>query len=109
MIVHKPSIFLYTFDENCDIIKEICAGIEEEGALYEIYEKKTSDLNSLTFDAANDSILGAGIGIVGRDAAMQMRGLPKGKNVFTLKNASPEAYRMLGANSARAIKKLPFK
>ena len=109
MIVNKPSIFLYTCDGNCAIIKEICAGIEEEGVLYEIFEKDVSDLDSLAFDAANDSILGSGIALVGRDAAMQMRTLPKGKNVFIMRNASLEAYRTLGANSARAIKKLPFK
>lgn len=109
MIVNKPSIFLYTFSGDCAIIKEICAGIEEEGALFEIHERETEDLDGLAFDAANDSILGSGIGIVGRNAAMQMRTLPRGKNVFTVRDASLEAYRILGANSARAIKKMPFK
>ena len=109
MIVSKPSIFLYTFDGDCAIIKEICAGIEEEGVLYEIYQKEEASVDELAYEAANDSILGSGIGIKNRDAVMQMRLLPKGKNVFALTNASPEAYRILGSNSARAIKKMPFK
>lgn len=109
MIVNKPSIFLYTCGGDRAIIKEICAGIEEEGVLYELFERQNLDLDTLAFDAAGDSILGAGIGILGRDAAMQLRTIPRGKNVFTVRNASMEAYRTLGANSARAVKKLPFK
>jgi hypothetical protein len=109
MIVNKPSIFLYTFRPDRAIIKEICAGIEEEGVLFEIVEKEASSADQLAFDAANDSILGSGIGITGKDAVMQMASLPIGKNVFTLRNASDQAYRILGENSARAIKKMPFK
>ena len=108
MIVNKPSIFIYTYNADQKLLKEICAGIEEEGVLYEIHERQ-GELDSLAFDAAAESILGSGIGICGSKVAMQMKRLEKGHNVFELND--PEAWqcRSLGANSARAIKKMPFK
>ena len=40
---------------------------------------------------------------------MQMAKLPKGKNVFELNDPRFWQCRNLGANSARAVKKMPFK
>ena len=37
MIVKKPSIFIYTNHADKDILKEICAGIEEEGVFVIYY------------------------------------------------------------------------
>ena len=54
-------------------------------------------------------MLGSGIGVEGRRLAMQMQRLPKGKNVFELNAPRFWQCRNLGANSARAIKKMPFK
>ncbi len=47
--------------------------------------------------------------MTGNRLAMQMQRLPKGKNVFELCAPSFWQCRNLGANSARAIKKMPFK
>ena len=44
-----------------------------------------------------------------RRIAMQMAKLPKGKNVFELNDPRFWQCRNLGANSARAVKKMPFK
>jgi len=109
MIVKRPSIFIYTNAPNAECLKEICAGIEEEGVFYEIFESETADLDTLAFDAAADSMLGAGIGICGNRAALQMKGIAKGKNVESYHMPTPAECRRLGANSARAIKKMPLK
>ena len=109
MVVNKPSIFIYTYEPDREDLKEILAGIEVEGVLYEVYEKEQESVEKLAFEAATDSMLGSGIGISRKEMAMQMRLLPLGKNVFRLYNPSREALRMLGANSARAVKKMPFK
>jgi Dehydratase medium subunit. len=109
MIVNKPTIKIYTFKPNKIILKEICAGIEEEGAVYEIAEMQYSDLDTLCYDAANESVLGAGIGISLSDAAMQMRNVSKGRNLFAVKNLSEEQGRILGTNVAKSIKRMPFK
>ena len=94
MVVNKPTIIIYTNDPDQEFLHEICSGIEEEGLLYE---------------AAEDSMLGSGIGMSGQRIAMQMRRLPKGHNVFELNAPRFWQCRNLGANSARAVKKMPFK
>lgn len=109
MIVKRPSILIYVNNADQDYLHEICAGIEEEGILFEIIEREPIDLDQLAYDAAEDSMLGAGIGISKKHAALQMRHVPKGKNVYQLNTPSFSQCRALGANSARAIKKLPFK
>ena len=109
MIVKKPSIFIYTNKPNKDHLKEICAGIEEEGVFFEVFERESADLSTLAFEAANDSMMGSGIGLKENAAAMQMKGLPKGKNIESYQNPTLEECRKLGANSARAIKKMAFK
>lgn len=109
MIVKKPSIFIYTNKPNQEYLKEICAGIEEEGVFFEVFQRETADLDALSFEAANDSMMGSGIGILKNSVAMQMKGIPKGKNIESYQNPGPEECRKIGANSARAIKKMPFK
>ena len=66
-------------------------------------------LDDLAHEAAEDSMLGSGIGMSGQRIAMQMRRLPKGHNVFELNAPRFWQCRNLGANSARAVKKMPFK
>ena len=101
MIIKRPSIFIYTNEPDRDFLREVCAGIEEEGVFYEIIPG--------AYDAANDSMLGSGVGISGTDIAMQMRGIAKGRNVEVYHMPTYEQCRRLGANSARAIKKQSFK
>ncbi|MDO5426001.1 MAG: glycerol dehydratase reactivase beta/small subunit family protein [Eubacteriales bacterium] len=109
MAAHRPSIFIYTAKADPDYLKEICAGIEEEGIFYEISEFAELDLDTLAYEAASESILGSGIGIAGKRIALQMRMLPKGRNVCELHAPTFAQCRSLGANSARAVKKMPFK
>lgn len=108
MVVNRPAIIIYCSGADDDYLREICAGIEEEGVLYQIVER-TGDLNTLAFEAAQESMLGSGIGIAGKRIAMQMQRIPKGRNVFELHAPTFAQCRFLGANSARAIKKQPFK
>lgn len=109
MIIKKPSIFIYTHHPDTAILKEICAGMEEEGVFYEINEQSKSNLDELAWHAANDSMLGSGIGLSGQNAALQMRGIRIGHNIESYQKPTKEQCRKLGANSARAIKKQAFK
>ena len=77
MISRRPSIFIYTSQPDMDFLREIRAGIEEEGVFCEVFPREGADLDTLAYEAANDSMLGSGIGLCGVDAAMQMRGLKK--------------------------------
>ena len=68
MIVKKPAIFIYTSEPDREILREICAGIEEEGVFYEIKEQTLvpkdarSTAARFAWQAAQDSMLGSGIG-----------------------------------------------
>ena len=108
MVVNKPAIIIYTNEPDEDLLREVCAGIEEEGVLYQVSSHE-GDLDTLAFEAAKESMLGSGVGITGARLAMQMERLPKGRNVFELNIPRFWQCRNLGANSARAIKKMPFK
>lgn len=109
MIIKKPSIFIYTHEADPSVLKEVCAGIEEEGVFYDITEFPDECMVKLSYKAARDSMLGSGIGIFGRAVCLKMRGLEKGRNIESHIDPTPSQCRNIGSNSARAIKKLPFK
>ena len=102
MVVNKPTIIIYTQEADSDLLHEVCSG------MFEVHEK-SGELDELAHAAAEDSMLGSGIGMSGQRIAMQMRRLPKGHNVFELNAPRFWQCRNLGANSARAVKKMPFK
>ena len=108
MIARRPSVFIYTHKADPVLVREICAGIEENGVFFEIFERNASDLQMLAHDAAADSITGAGIGVNESGMALQMRGLPYGKNVETCHRPDAQTARRIGLNSARAVKKMPL-
>ncbi len=107
--MNKPCILIYVSSPEEKIQKEICAGIEEEGVLFEIVEKKEKDINTLAYDSANDSILGTGIGIREDSCMLTLSSLPKNKNIFCVNQPSNLQARYLGANAARIVKRKPFK
>ena len=109
MISRRPSIFIYTNKPDQDFLREIQAGIEEEGVFCEVFPREETKADELAYAAANDSMLGSGIGLSGVDAVLQMRGLKMGSNAESYHMPTYAQCRKLGADSARAIKKLPFK
>lgn len=109
MIVTRPCIYIYVNNPDKAILREVYSGIEEEGVFYRVVERDETELNKLAFDAANDSMLGSGIGITGSKIALQIKGLDLGKNVESYDFPTPLQSRNLGTNSARAIKKQSFK
>lgn len=109
MVVNKPTIIIYTQEADSDLLHEVCSGIEEEGLLFEVHENPGS-WDELAHAAAEDSMLGIGDRMSGQRIAMQMRqGFQNEHNVFELNAPRFWQCRNLGANSARAVKKMPFK
>lgn len=103
----KPSITIYKANANPIALSEICAGLEEEGVLYEVVNISYSDVKTLAYNAANHSKLRVGIGITNESAALQLKNLPIDKPIFTIELGTHQAYpccRKLGTNAARAIK-----
>ena len=109
LIIKRPSIFIYTHEADPAVLKEVCAGIEEEGVFYDTTEMPDECMEKLAYKAARDSMLGSGVGIFGTAVCLKMRGLEKGRNIESYLTPNRAQCRNIGANSARAIKKLPFK
>ena len=109
MIAKRPAVLIYVCEPDPNSLRNLCAGVEEEGVLYEVQMRDAGPADQLADDAARDSVLGSGLGLIGRTAALQLRDCPKGRPVFHMEQVSPTDCRSLGADSARAIKKLPFK
>lgn len=109
MIINKPSVFIYTVRPSESIVKEVCAGMEEEGVFYEITEQEDTDVGTLAYRAAEDSMLGCGIGIFEESVVLSMKGLKMGRNIEAYHHPAKEQSRRMGANAARAIKKQSLK
>ncbi len=109
MIANRPSIYIYVNQPDGDLLRQVTSGIEEEGVFFEVITRDDRMTDRLAFDAATDSMLGAGVGIFKNRVALQLRGVPYGKNVESYENPTAKESRNLGANSARAIKKQAFK
>lgn len=109
MISRRPSIFIYSRGGDKDFLREILAGIEEEGVFADVTEigasREQADVQTLAALAAGDSMLGVGIGIEGVRLALQMKGLAADNPVLSYYMPTYDQCRRLGANSARLIKK----
>ena len=109
MVVNRPSIYIYVHGADAQVLRDVHSGIEEEGVFFEIAERADTDVHRLAYDAARESMLGSGIGIVGTHVALQLRGVTYGQDVEQYEVPTAEQSRKIGANSARAIKKQAFK
>ena len=109
MVIKKPSIFIYEYEADRELLKEVCAGMEEEGVFVEIFSTKSGTVDEKAWRAANDSMLGTGIGMNRDRIALQMKGLSIGRHVEAYDCPTAEQCRKIGANSARSIKKMAFK
>ena len=109
MVAKRPSIYIYVNKPSEKILKEVCAGIEEEGIFFEVMEKEIQETDTLTMEAAKDAMLGSGIGICGNKVGFQVKELAKGAFISYYEAPSCMESRILGMNSARAVKKLPFR
>ena len=109
MIAKKPTIMIYTARPDEALLREVCAGIEEEGVLYEIVPALAGDATVLAAAASDASMLGSGVAVCGRTLALHIKGMEKGRTVLSYADATATEARDTGANSARVIKRLPFK
>ena len=109
MIAKKPTIMIYTARPDATLLHEICAGIEEEGVLFEITAAIAGEATVLAAAASEASVLGTGVALCGGTIALHIKGMERGQSVLRYDHATPEQARDAGANSARVIKRLPFK
>lgn len=105
----KPVIVILINNVSGIILKEILAGIEEEGVLYEVSERTPNSSEELALEASAISALGVGIGIFYESVCVQVRNMPPENMLFKgcLKNG--QNIRNIGTNAARYVKGIPFK
>ena len=115
MIAKKPTIVIYTHRADEALLKEVCAGIEEEGVLYEVAPHTFGTCGELSRQACDASMLGVGIGMDGTALFLHIKGMNfhsgdlEKTALFSLSAPDASSARALGANGARVIKKLPLR
>lgn len=101
----KPMIMVMIKDAKPNVLKELLAGIEEEGVLFEVIAENTlCSAYTLAEDGALRSGLELGIGVCGDKILLQpKKTLQIGP--LALKHLTP---RQLGHNAARFVKNKPL-
>lgn len=108
----KPCIVIaaYTHPGCEQKIREVKAGMEEEGIPCSIMHSNDGDAVSLAYQAACASKLGVGVGIGAEDLFIQYEKLPPREPLFALRvSGTPTDWRHFGYNAARLVKGIPFK
>ncbi|MBC9783850.1 glycerol dehydratase reactivase beta/small subunit family protein [Heliobacterium chlorum] len=109
----KPTVMVYYYPhETCaSKLRELQAGLEEEGIPAVIHSQSEPDSQRLGYQAAGASHLGVGIG-VGKDGSICIHHtrLPEERPLFILEGPGERAeWRRFGYNAARLVKGTPFK
>lgn len=101
----RPSIIVkYHKDFNKSYLKEVVAGIEEEGVLYTLIPvEEQVDAFTLSMDGVYMSPIEIGIGLSGDKAVLSVKKLKDRPLFYTDKG-----YRSIGQNAARYVKGRPF-
>ena len=71
MIIKRPSIFIYVNNPDAASLRDVCAGIEEEGAFYEIKEMENALLDELPESVSREK------GLPCRCGAFQKAAIPR--------------------------------
>ncbi|MDF2569452.1 MAG: dehydratase medium subunit [Sporomusa sp.] len=110
--VKKPSIIICAFPhEDCEAkLREIQAGMEEEGVPCSLLTGEEMDAIALAYRGAHASPLGVGVGISPLGMCIHYQKLPERQPLFLLDSEDNLAeWRRFGYNAARLVKGLPFK
>lgn len=101
----RPSIIVkYNKDFNKEYLKEVVAGIEEEGVLYTLIPvEERVDAFTLSMDGVNMSPIEVGIGLNEDKAVLSVKKL-QDRPLF----CTDKGYRNIGQNAARYVKGRPF-
>lgn len=111
--LEKPCIFVCLNNQKEPFLKEILAGIEEEGIPYDV---RNINLNESTilrevYAAAQESRMGIAIGVMDTRIVLHFNKLKEEKPLIDVKLNlyEKEKARIVGCNAARLYKIMPFK
>lgn len=109
MTVEPPALLVLDGGAAAGLVREVCAGVEEEGVPVRVMAGISGDADRLGAVAADRSALRVGIGldplgaVVVRHALMSRHG-----PVHTLAGGGPAEWRRAGRIAARIITGLPL-
>jgi hypothetical protein len=91
------------------LLREICAGIEEEGVPFEVLRADSGTAGNLAEEAARRSPLEVGVGL-DRSGVISVHHskLPAGKPVSRNENPTRQAARRAGHDAARIVTGVPL-
>ncbi len=90
-------------------LQQLLYGLEEEGIPWDIRTQTDGDAPELAWEGARASRLGVGVGMDGQTAALQISKMDRNRPLYRIPVRLQEQVRILGANAARLVKKLPLK
>jgi hypothetical protein len=91
------------------ILREVRAGLEEEGVPCDVHRYEETDAVALAHRAARDSPLDVGVGVTGDGLCVHHAKLPRDRPVRSERAAAPPDARLLGHDAARVVTGLPLK
>jgi hypothetical protein len=109
MEIKKPVINIFLNGVEKEFLKEVLAGIEEEGVLYEVYSREEAQAERLAHEAAVQSLLETGIGMSKEYLCVNIAKMPEENPLVKIKSSSRMELRMAGINAARLVKGIPLK
>lgn len=105
----SPVIVVFVTKEGECFLKQVLAGIEEEGVPYEVEREQYGTSSELATGAAFQSLLETGIGIDEEFASITICKLPRNKALQSYRCLDNDKLRLVGNNAARIIKGIPLK
>ncbi|MBU3112763.1 glycerol dehydratase reactivase beta/small subunit family protein [Clostridium lacusfryxellense] len=109
MKTQKPVIKVFVTSSSKSFLKEVLAGIEEEGVLYEVETIEYGSSKEMATTAASESLLETGIGIDEEMATITICQLPTNNPLQSYSCLDNDKLRLAGSNAARIVKGIPLK
>lgn len=109
MKTKRPVIKVFVTKGLERFLKEVLAGIEEEGVLYELETREYGSSKELATIAASESLLETGIGIDKELASITICKLSEKNPLQSYSCLDNHKLRLAGSNAARIVKGIPLK
>jgi len=108
---NKPCIIIVIKNPELEVLRQILAGIEEEGMLAEVINSKGLDYLNETHNVSRISRLGIGIGVFGSRVILHYNKLRENNPIkdAIIYGSDLKGARSIGNNAARLYKVMPLK
>lgn len=103
------AIIVSLLAEESLLSEQIGYGIEEEGVPFRTHASHEDDPTVAAHEAACDSALRIGVGIMEEKIVLYHQRLPRNEPLFAVVDPSKSVARAIGTNAARLAKRTPLK